>query len=824
MAEPLFEIQTDRSRLAWSPRGSASHTTIGRLAFRSLRTGLVFRSCRRAGLDELVSRDPAQQMGPALREETDYQVFVQGEGGRRVELTHRDPNITHDLHAEDGGRIFHGTVNFRSQVGNSEFVLKVDGEPELTIEVEVFPTKLDYKSDYQQLLADVQGILVGLALEYLRATHHKGQQVRTPAPSDLEWVLLLRHVVDELEKGLRHAAFRPVRGLVRKAQTVRVERVKRVDSYIRSEIRRGSGSGRWVKMGPSVAVRERLNERCAEPSLDTHEHRWLATQVLRIRRRLAQLRQVEGAVETKHARRRQALGELASLEQRMARLGQLEPLAATQGLPPPGFASLQLIGAPGYRDAYKACLELTLGLRITGGPMDLSVKDLNVLYEYWCFLALLQIVAEETGETMDPKDLLQMSQQGLRVMLKKGQETKTEFRDRGGRSIEVRYNPSFSRPEVMLIPQTPDMMLTVSEPQVWPRVHLLLDAKYRLERSPEYCKRYGTEGPPEDALNVLHRYRDAILEIEPGSWGRLGRTVVLAGAAFPHREPAGEDFSKGKLWQSFERIGVGAVPLLPGSTEYLKEWVRKALREGGWALADRVLPHVASEQARAWRTAAAEPVLVGVLRPDWREHLEWVRAMSMYYIPQSKDQPRQYTVKAVAIYVPGKGDSGGAVRFWAAVKGVQTIRRGDIDTPWTSHQGTDKYMVLYRLVHLEELTQPIENESGNGESQRVSGHRWTSRLGLDRARTITELLLETEAEWRLFEELRASGVPFTVNSAGVPRYESTGYRGHALFRVKKNRTTATIQYYGASGFRVVLDEGNEEFAASIQRVRSIISD
>ncbi|MHB8772065.1 MAG: DUF2357 domain-containing protein [Syntrophales bacterium] len=753
-----------------------------------------------------------------MREETDYQVFVQGEGGRRVELTHRDPNITRDLHAEDGGRIFHGTVNFRSQVGNSEFVLKVDGEPELAIEIEVFPTKLDYKSDYQQLLADVQGILVGLALEYLRATHHKGQQIRSPAPSGLEWVLLLRHVVDDLEKGLRHVAFQPVRGLVREARMVRAERVKRVDSYIRSEVRRGSGSGCWVEMCPSVAVRECLNEQRAEPSLDTHEHRWLATQVLRIRRRLAQLRQVEGAAETNQTRRRLALCELATLEQRMARLGQLEPLAAAQGLPPPGFASLQLIGTPGYREAYEACLVLTLGLRITGGPMDLSVKDLNVLYEYWCFLALLQIVAEETGEILDPKTLLQVSQQGLRVMLTKGQETKTEFRDRGGRSIEVRYNPSFARPEVMLIPQTPDMIVTVAEPQVWPRVHLLLDAKYRLERSPEYCKRYGTEGPPEDALNVLHRYRDAILETEPWTGERWGRTVVLAGAVFPHRESEGEDFSKSKLWQSFDRIGVGAVPLLPGSTEYLREWVQKTLREGGWSIADRVLPHVASEYARAWRTAAAEPVLVGVLRSEWQAHFEWIRTKGLYYLPQAKDQPRQYTARQLALYVPGDGEGRGAVRLRAEIRSVQTVKRSDIDTSWASHWGADDIFVLYRLGPLIELPRPIENRDNEGRGQRFSGHRWTSRLALDRAKTVLELLLETEKEWRLYEELRAAGVPFEVVASAVPRDERAAYRGHARFVVKDRGTPAAIQFYGSGGFLVSWEDSPSEFISTVREV------
>ena len=39
------------------------------------------------------------------------------------------------------------------------------------------------------------------------------------------------------------------------------------------------------------------------------------------------------------------------------------------------------------REAYRACLVLSLGLRIEGGPLALSVKDLSLLYEYWCYLA-----------------------------------------------------------------------------------------------------------------------------------------------------------------------------------------------------------------------------------------------------------------------------------------------------------------------------------------------------------------------------------------------------------------------------------------------------
>ena len=78
----------------------------------------------------------------------------------------------------------------------------------------------------------------------------------------------------------------------------------------------------------------------------------------------------------------------------------------------------------------------------------------------------------------------------------------------------------------MLIPQRPDMVITL-EKKDWPAMHLVLDAKYRLDASPDYINRYKSPGPPEDALNSMHRYRDAILELQKRSDGSTVQRLSL---------------------------------------------------------------------------------------------------------------------------------------------------------------------------------------------------------------------------------------------------------------------------------------------------------
>jgi hypothetical protein len=431
----------------------------------------------------------------------------------------------------------------------------------------------------------------------------------------------------------------------------------------------------------------------------------------------------------------------------------------------------------------------------------------------------VRLVGQETGRAVPVKDLFAVEQNGLRVLLQKGRERSVKFGDKDGRVATVTYNRQF-RGDLFLIPQQPDMLITIHRP-AWPEIQLVLDAKYRIDASPEYVAQFGTPGPPVDAINSLHRYRDAILEqaSPPNATTLPKRMVLQAAAAFPYRDRTPMGFEEGRLWRSLQRLGVGAVPALPDSTEYLASWLRNALRQGGWDLSDRAISSSVLDAAAKWRIAAAEPVLVGVLRNgNEADHLGWIQATQTYYARLMKQQNRQFAVKRVAIYSPSALRDPGAITHVATVVGIEVLERGDIVTPWQSRRNQQELQVVYRLGRVLPLQVPILNaQASGGATVRFSVSRWTSVLALERATILSELFLETEEEWRLYEDLKASGINFQIRSSPAMLVDPENPAGRAWFVAADVRA----RYQGADGFVFRLPAGGQLRVANARRAAEV---
>jgi uncharacterized protein len=192
-------------------------------------------------------------------------------------------------------------------------------------------------------------------------------------------------------------------------------------------------------------------------------------------------------------------------------------------------------------------------------------------------------------------------------------------------------------------------------------------------------------------------------------------------------------------------------------------------------------------------------VLIGVLNgKNSAAHLEWIKNTNSYYMPLLKSQPRQFKVDWLLLYVPKPIISPGAIRYKSLIDGLRITRRDEIETPWNTNQGPSKWQILYELATFEELNPPIYNKDHEGNEQRISQPRWTRRLAMDRARTINELLLESEADWWIYDNLKKRGVEFRIRARSSSKEEQKPSESRIWFFIPKK--DFMIRYSGNSGF------------------------
>lgn len=809
----IFRIETGQTNLSWSDSQADNANRIGptgRLAVSPTNHAGKKIKIWRSGLPGNAADNLAIESGPPLYDETTYTLLLASGDKRRVELRHRDPVILEALHSSIDGTIVHGTINFNSQVGRSRFSVCIDGKTEYDFEVEVFPAKVDYAADYNVLLADVQEILTGLVVEYLRSTFQLGFVTDAESSSRLEWVLLLRHVVDGLERGLRYIEQHPHHGLIRERIPTRVEKLRRLDPTISKMIRQGKGCGPKTRTASGLVLASKLPEYRARTTLDTPENRWLASQLTRIRRVLAEIHLAERASDASGVRQLRILQEIEELQNRIARLQTIAPIAQAHGFPPPEFTSLTLQARPGYRDAYRACLVLLRGLRVDGGPVGLSVKDTSGLYEYWCYLALLRLVARITGERVPVRKLFSIEKNGLRVRLKRGTSQTVKFSN-GDRTLELTYNPGSKD----FIFRQPNVVLTFHDPRR-PTIRLVVDANYQVDPTVNYVKHTGSPDPTTQAIGLLHHYRDTLLH-QTGLQGTrtevLKGTVIEGVALFPYADLE-DRFRNTRFWSSLKELGIGAIPFLPREPRYLEEWLRKSLQRAGWSTADRSAWHLPANEMRAWEHAEKESVLIGTLRRNANEHLKWIKSNRRYYMPLIQTEPRQLSSRWVAIYSPESMRTTGAITHLAEVESFELSKREEIDTPWHAHSSPNELQVVYQLRQVLQLERPIENRGPKGLSRRFSRNPWTSRLGIMRAVELREVLMETSAEWRLYEHLRAADVEFTLKPSPARLPDKNNPNDRPWFI----RQHLRVQYREAAGFLVRRSGLRDEYRSDLEEV------
>ena len=231
----------------------------------------------------------------------------------------------------------------------------------------------------------------------------------------------------------------------------------------------------------------------------------------------------------------------------------------------------------GYAQVYKYWLLLQKGIELFEGANAIGVRPIWELYELWCFLKMRQMVADILGLHFDnPDEITENPMPMVKPFEDNNQEHTVFYNCADGSKARLHYQHTYSRRTGEVHTATtenrPDIVLTIVKPDGFELTYLF-DAKYRLlddrrlnqEDREELNEAHGADTPPADAINQMHRYRDAIYY---GSDRQTNAAKEIIGGyiLFPGRGD-NESVRQRFFYKSIETVNIGAFPLLPDASD-----------------------------------------------------------------------------------------------------------------------------------------------------------------------------------------------------------------------------------------------------------------
>jgi len=710
---------------------------------------------------------------PFLFEQTAYRfdLALHGSEDCKPQLLLRGHDLLAIRKRIGGLHVYSVPVNFQSQVGYTDIELWLNNRRCFTLRLEVFPTKLDYRTDLLELRADLQMEVRSLVFELYGKTFQTLHRRFGQRPTDIEWLTLLRGEFQTLTRALEIILRSPMQRVEVTHVRDRSLRPVRPSSEVRNFLRRNGGRCMQATKGHFTAgghswLSPQLPRMSKTLTPNTAENRFVASTMSRIRSRLRRLHSQLAGIHNRD-RFAQWTRFLANADRTLHRFQIQTFLASLPAQPSHAVPTLALHLTPGYREFFSSSLALESVLEVGGGPLELPEKDLATLYELWCFVALSRILRQELGLTPRPPAWLRVTQRRVALELVQGKTSVLTLEKDGQESVRVVYNHEDPTPTGSC---RPDNTLEIFKQGSKRPFRYVFDAKYRLQDDPDYVRTYHAPGPPVDAIHRMHAYRDQIVAEQTADahdrsaqatvwdlgYRRWVQQTVGAFVLYPY---AGADASQNRFVTAIGKVGVGGVPFLPSRRTEVTNLLRSIIQMSADAIEDTAVELSTTEERQRieW---AHEYGLIAIV-PS-REQLEYIRHSFIYHTPY--DKHRKWGLRLRADFIlfllsESKFPGQRGVAFEAGIRSVHFGDRQDIiPRPPASLRGssdTDRY-VWFMLAKPQSLTRPL---AYTGQPPRFA---FTTRLAFNEASNVAELLLIREPERRFYRECRLAGFEVVV--------------------------------------------------------------
>ena len=485
--------------------------------------------------------------------------------------------------------ILAGFVNYGNDIGRSEIQFNYqigDDNKKFTFSFEVLSTKLNYHEHWRKILEDIEQEYKMLSLDFMKRTFHGFSPESEGNTPDLIWWSVFQVEQQKFITACRKIIDRPRHRLHGKETYLRADKLKRMPSYTENEL-----SEHRTESSHLYRVEERIQ------SNDTQENRFLKYTLSQITSKYNSLKKRIETIKNCSTEQKCQMEIMLQTLKHLCHHPFFRTVGNFKGL---NQESLVLQKAIGYSQVYQTWNILRRAYSLNDGIYRLQSKDIATLYEIWCFIEVSHIVRDQLGlkqEDIDHQNRMDMN--GVFTWeLGRGEHSKILFKKDNIELAELVYNPKHTDKEndnisirnivVPTVPQKPDIVLQLTKNDLRPGMKMtyLFDAKYRIDG-----KVNGVDVPPEDAINQMHRYRDAIYYKEFDN-APLKKEVIGGYILFPgDGNPA--DIAVSKFYKTINEVNIGAFPLRPKdehNRELLEHFIKELIETKSVDTVSHVIP------------------------------------------------------------------------------------------------------------------------------------------------------------------------------------------------------------------------------------------
>lgn len=546
--------------------------------------------------------------------------------------------------------ILAGFINYKNEIGRSEIqiIYKVDKETRtFHFGFEVLSTKLDYHEHWRTIVEDIEREYRMLSLDYMRRTFHGFSPDQNGEHPDIVWWSVFEGEQQKFIKACKSIIDRPRHRLHGEEVYLRADKLKQTPHNIEN---------RLAEHRKEPAYLYRVEQHIL--SNDTQENRFLKFALHQISKRYEDLRQRIEAVKTASGTMKSTMLATSETLKRLQHHPFFRTIGRFKGI---SQESMVLQKATGYSQVYRTWNLLRRAYSLNDGLYRLQTKDIATLYEIWCFIEVSHIVKAQLH--LDDEDVEHRNRMELNGIfsweLGKGEHSRILFRKDGVELAELIYNPKNADKEndnvgmkdlvVPTVPQKPDIVLqlTKNDLQQGMKMTYLFDAKYRIDG-----KDKGVDVPPEDAINQMHRYRDAIYYKDYDA-NALKKEVIGGYILFPgDGEP--NDVAVSKFYKTIKEVNIGAFPLRPKDVEnrkLLENFIDELIHTKSYETIAHVIP-----QKGAY-VEVGNRVLIGLVKEDNRLFQAFMDGTATLYY-SGKQFPTTIALQDLHFFMPyikGKG-------------------------------------------------------------------------------------------------------------------------------------------------------------------------